>query len=114
MYIFFTTWEDILRYPNIDTNTIDKNGDTPLIIAARNNNFSLVSQLLSHGALNKLRNHSGLTALDVAYQNKLELDNFDRQSLKHDYQHSLLNINQKSVAKIIHILKNPVAQQSNR
>lgn len=50
----------------LDVNKADANGETPLMVAARNGNMELIELLLSNGADAKLKNIQGKTARQVA------------------------------------------------
>jgi hypothetical protein len=56
--------EAITQGANIDTK--DTNGETPLIIAARNNDVNMVSLLLSLGASPTVRDNNGISAQQTA------------------------------------------------
>lgn len=60
--------KDILgAIPNLNVNVITNiSGDTPLLVASKNNNGDLVSLLLAHGASVNFRNVSGKTALFIS------------------------------------------------
>lgn len=53
-----------------NVNTCDKNGDTPLLVAARNNNSKIVALLLSHGANPMKVDRNGMSAMDYAAKQK--------------------------------------------
>ena len=53
-----------------DIEARDKDGETPLIIAARSNNPEVIEVLLTGGANAKAKNEAGETALDYAKKNK--------------------------------------------
>ena len=71
----------------------DEHGDTPLILAARNGNFTLVMALLQDGANINAQNNAGETAHDEALTNEHyeithELEMYSRY-LQEVYNHSV-------------------------
>jgi len=63
------TMAQILVDSGADVNVVDKNGDTPLLVALDIMNHLIAMCLLSNGANTELRNSAGDTALIVATQN---------------------------------------------
>ena len=66
-----------------DVNVSDKNGDTPLIIACKNNiSIATVEGLVANGAKINTENTAGQTALDIAkINNNTEIVNFLNEKL---------------------------------
>jgi hypothetical protein len=55
-----------LKKRGVDINTRDKNGDTPLILAVRENNFDVCEVLIESGADVFAKNNNGVDALYLA------------------------------------------------
>ena len=62
---FYDT-KQLLEEDLADTNTIDKDGNTPLIIAAKKNEYIFITMLIDYGADVDIKNNNGKTALDIA------------------------------------------------
>jgi ankyrin repeat protein len=56
----------LLRVPNIQLNILDRNGQTPLHVAAINQNNAIVDQLIRAGAQVNIQDAQGMTALMYA------------------------------------------------
>ncbi|KAI5734694.1 hypothetical protein M8J77_009566 [Diaphorina citri] len=57
---------EILKTNRANVNINNKEGDTPLHIAARTGNYKMVRVLIDHGAHTECKNHQGYNALHVA------------------------------------------------
>lgn len=57
---------EILKTNRANVNIKNKEGDTPLHIAARTGNYKMVRVLIDHGAHTECKNHQGYNALHVA------------------------------------------------
>lgn len=77
----------LLQIPGIDLNSCGLNGETPLMVAAKNANFRTVRKLVRHGANTRLRNNDGDSARNLAEKRlrKLGRSKLD-QPYRHNYQ----------------------------
>jgi len=58
----------MLEYPEVDLNSTNVDGRTPLFIAAAEGNTIFVKPLLSHGADRSIKDKDGKTAEDIAVE----------------------------------------------
>lgn len=59
-------WNCLERFPAIDINAQDNNGNTALMCAAKNGKHILIKMFLKHGAEINIQNNQGLTVIEIA------------------------------------------------
>ncbi len=86
-----------------DINSIDKNGNTPLMNAINSADFELIVALYQKGAQTEIQNKEGKTAFNLAQEKLNTLKNIDRKKMEEVIRH--LEIKQEKKAEQQSILE---------
>lgn len=96
---------ELLKNPQLDVDVLNNNGETPLILAVKANNYQMVCELLKLGANFFIKNNQDKTSLDLAREaGYLEIRN-EIEKRSNDYRCFVKAIKNKKIPEIDFYLK---------